>query len=256
MSIRSIFIAVGLSWAALAAPASATVGVAPSGAILDLAQYTNNGLTPYAYTQYTTSFVASSTNTTVSFIFRDDPTYISFDDASVTLASGGSNLLADPGFESAAPYSSFPQGWTTISQSNVGGVISSGTPTGDADNPYDGAYYWRDGIVGAFDGLAQTVPTVVGDTYTVSFYLAEDGNAPDNNGGGGSDVVSEDVSGGSYVFGASDGIDAAVYAGAGIPAGFAVAPEPSTWALMLTGFALLGGAVRGARSRVRLIAGN
>jgi len=209
-----------------AIPGVAQAQLAPAGYILDVGAVNGYGPTTWKYTQFTTTFTAALAETTVSWFFREDPSYFSFDDASVSLTSGGPNLLVDPGFESAAVGSSKPAGWSEFVQPSVPyaqGVVMSGAPTGFGIDPFSGSNYWLDGSLNGYDGLAQTVATTIGDQYTVSFYLAD------------TSVKSYQV----------PTLDLFVYAGSGIPG----VPEPASWAMMLVGFAGLGAAMRSRRQQ-------
>ena len=118
---------------------------------------------------------------TVTFVFRHDPGFFGFDNASVvdaTIPSG--NLLLNPGFEIGAPTISgdgVPD-WTYFQQAGLvdvglpvlGFEAASGT---DGLSAMSGSYFWDDGATGGYDGIDQTFPTTVGDIYNVSFYLAE-----------------------------------------------------------------------------------
>jgi len=207
-------------------PGVAQAQVAPPGYILDVGAVNNYGPTTWKYTQFTTTFTAALADTTVAWLFREDPSYFSFDDASVSLTSGGPNLLVDPGFENAMIGSSKPAGWTEFVQPSVPyaqGVVVSGSPTGFGIDPSSGSNYWLDGSLGGYDGLAQTVATTIGDQYTVSFYLADT----------------------SVNFYQVPNLDVFVYAGSGVPG----VPEPASWAMMLIGFAGLGAAMRSRRKQ-------
>lgn len=212
---------------AAAIPAGAQAQLAPAGYIFDVGAVNGYGPTTWKYTQYSTTFTATLADTTVAWLFREDPSYFSFDDASVSLTSGGANLLVDPGFESAQVGSSKPAGWTEFVQPSVPyaqGVVASGTPTGFGIDPVSGSHYWLDGSLNGYDGIAQTLKTTIGDQYTISFYLA-------------------DTSVESYQ---DPSLDVFVYAGNGIPGGV---PEPASWAMMLVGFGGLGAAMRYRRTR-------
>ena len=75
-------------------------GAPPPGYIRDVATVHPGVLS--SYTQFSTSFVADATSEYVSFAFRETPAYFAFDDAVVNLVGGSTNLLSDPGFESAS----------------------------------------------------------------------------------------------------------------------------------------------------------
>ncbi len=155
----------------------ADASAVPPGAILDLAAATNGGASPTTYTQYQATFTAQHSDTIVSFAFQDVPGYISFDDASVTSSAGGPNLLRNPGFESSMPGSGNPYGgWGLFVQPGVSqyATVWSGVPDGNSSSPHSGNNFWRDGSFGGYDGLAQAVPTQIGQSYTVSFWLATD----------------------------------------------------------------------------------
>ena len=46
-------------------------------------------------------------------------------------------------------------------------------PATNGLSAYSGGYFWDDGATGGYDGIDQTFATTPGDTYDVSFYLAE-----------------------------------------------------------------------------------
>jgi len=145
--------------------------------ILDLAGTPINT----AYTLYFSAFTATTTASTVTFVFRHDPGFFAFDDASVVDATiPGGNLLLNPGFELGAPTVSGAgvPGWTYFEQA---GLVDVGLPvlgfeaaSGTDDlSAHGGGFFWDDGATGGYDGIDQTFATTVGNTYVVSFYLAE-----------------------------------------------------------------------------------
>jgi len=154
------------------APAHAGINNAPPpGWLTDLAGQP----LPTAYTHYTTSFQATVTNTFLTFVFRNDPGYFALDD--VTLVDSSSlitpnlNLLTNPGFESGSSGRLAP-GWTAFAQSNItfGGEITAGIST---LRPHSGRQFWDDGATGGYDGISQSLPTTLGDIYTVGFWLSQ-----------------------------------------------------------------------------------
>jgi fibronectin-binding autotransporter adhesin len=125
-----------------------------------------------AYTLYTYSFQASLAQTFLTFEFRQDPAWWSLDDVSVT-NSANTQLIANGGFENGSyGNQATPNDWTLIGQAGLyaGGQVSSGCA-------HSGNYCYSDGAVGGVDGLYQSFATTVGATYTLSFWLANDGGS-------------------------------------------------------------------------------
>ena len=131
----------------------------PSGLlILDLAG------TPIIsdYTHYSASFVATTANSSVTFVFRHDPGYFGFDDVSVVdITTPSGNLLQNPNFSEGAPTVSGGgvPGWTYFEQTGLvdvglpvlGFEAASGT---DGLSAYNGGdYFWDDGATGGYDGI-------------------------------------------------------------------------------------------------------
>ncbi len=213
-----------------AGPAWAAQGTPPPGWIFQLAPPGPQSGPLTNYQEFTTSFVASSTTTDVSFAFREVPAFFAFDDASVKLdpASGGTGqeLLQDPGFEGATVGTATPAGWHQWGQapapSFAGLVAGPGGSACDPNGANSGTKFWCDGAVEGYDGLWQPVATTPGKTYDVTFYLGDNsGQAPVN-----------------------PGIDMFVYAGDSLPPGTENLPEPSSLLLMGSGVLALGGAIR------------
>jgi hypothetical protein len=172
----------------------------PVGAILDL----NGQAIPHAgYSQYTVTFVAGVANTAITLAIREDPAYIYVEQVSVTdVTAGGGNLLTNGDFSGGVYTSSgnnaTPVGWTyaNIYGAGAGGqVITSGC--GGATTTC-----WHDGAVGSYDAISQTIPTIIGHTYQLSFYLYDDSGQTTF-----SDLTSGEL----------EGIDLTAYAQSGLP---------------------------------------
>ena len=123
------------------------------------------------YTLYTYNYTATQTQTYLTFQFRQDPAFWGLDDISVK-NSAGTNLVANGGFETGNLSS-----WTLIGQQglNAAGTVSGGTVGTAPANNHTGSYHFYDGAVNGVDGIFQSFETTVGQTYTVQFYLANDG---------------------------------------------------------------------------------
>jgi hypothetical protein len=111
------------------------------------------------WTLYTLNVVATGPSTTIEFDFRHDPAWWGFDDVGVTPAPQIQDEIANPGFETG----SFA-GWT---QGGNTGSTSVGGP------PYNhtGLYGATFGPVGSLGSISQTIQTVPGQRYILSFWL-------------------------------------------------------------------------------------
>ena len=159
------------------------------------------------------SFVATRTSTAITFAMRDDAAFLGLDDVSVS-AGAGPNMLLNPGFELGPVGSSTPIDWTYLNPFGVstGGAVS----TAPSPGPHSGSNYYSDGAFQGYDLLSQTIPTVPGDLYSISFWLR------DNS------AVSRTFSALDTTPATDSGVDLLVYAGAIPFAVPAAEPEPPT----------------------------
>jgi PEP-CTERM motif len=193
----------------------------PAGpVILDL----NGTPVPHTYQQYTASFTANSTTTNLSFAFREDPAFLFLDD--VTMQNTTTNTavtVVNGGFEQGPVGASAPTGWTYL---NTFGAEAGGEV--EANNPHTGNNAYVDGAVQAYDAITQAITTVVGDTYSVSFWLDDNGPLT---------TFSRLSTNGDTTDTGGNGIDLLVYAGNGVPT---AVPEPGSLILLGTGLAFAG----------------
>lgn len=169
----------------------------PAGAtVFDL----NGDPVPHTYAEYTANFVAAGSSTVLAFAFREDPAFWQMDNVSVVASGGGPNLVSDGNFANStiAP-------WVFTNNYGVSvatGSLSSGCGVGGVGN------CWYDGSVQGYDGLNQTISTVTGHTYTLSFWLDDNGSLT---------TASRLSTNGDVSDTSGNGIDVLAYAGVGVP---------------------------------------
>lgn len=213
----------GMSWGLNQGP--------PVGAILDLnGTPVPGGGDGVTFQHYTVNFTAAVTNTTITFAFRDDPAEVFVENFSVVdLAAPGTNLLTNGNLSGGTTTSNgnagTPAGWSyaNIYGATDGGELSTSCP-GTTN------FCWDDAAVGAYDAISQSISTTIGHTYQVSFYLADDSDC-------GCNFTRVSAGGGAF-----SGLDALVYAQAGLPApagSTPATPIPNTLLLLITGLAAL-----------------
>ena len=224
-TISGAAMAVAIAGAAHAQNAPPPVGEV----LLDLAGQTIPDGTGTVYTNYTTSFVATGTASTVSFVFRNDPGYFAFDNASVVDSlAPATNLLTNPSFETGSTSGSLPVGWTYAQEDAISGQSAGSGVYANTDavpgplSAQDGNNFFVSGAYNGYDYIYQTFATTIGDTYDVGFYLANYDQADSDP------TAYQQV---SSING--PGIDMLVYGPDPIP-------EPATLALFGIGMAALG----------------
>ncbi len=123
----------------------------------------------FSYTYYQYTFVATSTNTTMMLALRQDPSYWCLDDISVNY--NGVQMWQNGGFE-MSPLTQY------YLYCNPNGASASGTISTSC--VHSGSHSFYDGSVGFSDYLSQSFTTVVGATYNISFWLANQGGSPNS----------------------------------------------------------------------------
>lgn len=113
----------------------------------------NPPATGTTFTYYTFTYVATQSCVTLSFGFRNDFDYWILDD--ILVSNGIQNLVINGDFEDGLAYTGW-QGANHLSSMNC----------------HSGSYCYYDGNIGSFDYLNQSLSLIIGETYSISFYLA------------------------------------------------------------------------------------
>jgi MYXO-CTERM domain-containing protein len=181
--------------------------------------------------------------------------------AGAAVQASAANIVADPGFESGTPNSytgAMGDGWQVTA--GTGAICNvSGAGCGNAGPAHTGTQMAFLDWSNSFDTISQTLTTVIGQTYTISFWVASDQPNFLNVTFGGSTLFNGTAPAiGDYVQFAFDSTAASTstvlaFSGQRTAGGIEVlddvsvsasgVPEPATW--LLTPVALLGlGALR------------
>jgi len=149
-----------------------------------------------AYAAFTYTFTATLSNTLISFMINNDPDYVYLDNIVVydNADANHTNLITNGAFSGGAtPVGTvnIPDNWMAIGQQGLSaaGTLSSGA--------------WYDGAVGGFDGIAQSITTTVGHTYTITFDM------------------NSSSAGMGYSYDSANGVEVEVYAGP-LPGGVSI----------------------------------
>jgi hypothetical protein len=180
---------------------------------------------------YSATFVATSTESYITFVFRHDPGFFTLENVDVTQGGNPPNLIVNGDFSAGAPTTpgGGAPGWSYFIQ--AGNVypqfLGNESGPGGEDGMGPGFY---DGSTQAYDGIDQMFATVVGDTYDVDFGLEQAGaNVADyqqvSNNGDTTDT-------------AGNGVDVVLYAGNALPP-TSTPDVSSTFVLLLSSFGLL-----------------
>ena len=180
---------------------------------------------------YGVYFRALASSTSLTFLFRNDLGLFGLDNVSVTPLAGGDERVANGDFEDPSGLG----GWHLLT---TPGHADNGVRGPDTDFNYiagnDSSLYVNGNSNGSYDGLYQTISTIAGQQYSLSFDLTE-------LGGGDGDFYQAGGAGSGF------GDNLVVYTGASVPGGFQAAsvavPEPAT--------VLLLGSVLGSLALVR-----
>lgn len=203
----------------------------PAGAILDLAPTPVPGGGNSTYQMYSVGFTASLANTAITFAFREDPAFLYFSNVAVNDTAGGGNLLVNGNF-AGATYTdngnvATPVGWeyANVYGATFGGVVLPNCGVGPG-GALGTSNCWYDGAVQAYDALTQTIATIPGHNYQITFWLADNSGCEID---GGPPCYFSDLStNGDVTDTGGNGIDLTVYVGAALPAPDALRLELGT----------------------------
>ncbi|CAF1125865.1 unnamed protein product [Adineta steineri] len=162
------------------APTCGTFPTIPSGQILHYFPKSGSNFPLLTYTQYTSSFTASSTLATLSFIIMGEGGggaihYWLIDDVVANHTNANANVLTNGGFETGDL-----SGWKQYCNTTANCDATNGKTTGNyvhttTSSCYSGSYCVYDSCLNT-DYLEQSFSTVVGDYYIISYYLRNGNN--------------------------------------------------------------------------------
>jgi hypothetical protein len=259
-SLVGLLLASVATFGSSTAPASAapcTENCAPpSGAVLDLSGQPLPVNDPTSYSFAINEADIPSGDAPLTFFFRDDYAYIDLYDVALydtSSATPNVNLLANGDFSGGVTSGTdIPKGWTYVDPSSESGLFLAG---GYNKLCVGEAQCWSDGTSQGYDGLSQSVNWKSGDQYKISFLATVNGVAPPLTPSllaSNATYVRTSTNNGTGF--AGNAVDLLAYIGTvqqfapapppppplclGLDCG--PIPEPSTWAMMLLGFAGLG----------------
>ncbi|CAF4475550.1 unnamed protein product [Rotaria socialis] len=131
----------------------------------------NNCTVQSSYVQYTYSYVAIGNTTRLTFALRQDHYYFALDTISVSgNAAPGTELLINGDFEMG---NLTPWLYCNPNNANYAGVVraTNYSYSGKTYGPHTGTHFYLDGAVGSPDFISQTFTTIIGDAYSLSFWL-------------------------------------------------------------------------------------
>lgn len=210
----------------------------PTGAILDLGGLSNRSIPHDTPEVYSVDFTAVLSKSAITFAFRNDPWFLQFSDVSLVDVTTGSGSLLSNGDFSAGTYFSAsslhfgtPDDWT---YSNIDGAAFGGYVR---SNCVGATSCWYDGAIQGYDELSQSVMTTVGDQYQISFSVLDTGGPSLWSGISTNGDVTDSGGNGADILAYVGGITGPSITDYSQPK---TIPEPSTWVMMLLGFATVG----------------
>jgi hypothetical protein len=218
----------------------------PHGSFLDLSVPNSDGSgnttsVPKTYTTYTANFTAIYALTYLTFAFRDDNANLELANVSLAdAATPATNLLLNGNFALGVVGHAQPLDWLYNEPAYLANSPFSGFTgkVGSACGP-GGVNCYTDGSVQGYDEIAQGVATTIGDTYTLTFQLDENGGP----GPGGLTTFRQLSNNGHITDASGNGIDLLAYQ----EQAPAWVPEPAS--LVVMGSGLLGLALGRRRKR-------
>jgi hypothetical protein len=174
--------------------------------------------------------------------------------SAAAVSANAAELVSNGGFESGL------SGWTLTGNTGYSSITSAA---------HSGSYAYSNGAVGSLGSISQTVATVAGQSYDFSFWLQNDGGAPNafaaSLGGALLTTALSNAAGFGYTHFFGTVVAASNNANltfsfrqdpnywrlddVSLTSAVGGVPEPASWALMIVGFLGAGAAIRSNRRR-------